>query len=285
MTYCLYCRSSGPFSTKEHVVPESLGNDDLILTGEVCDACQRYFGKEVERYVLDKTPLAFWRVLLQIRTKKGNVPACDTGQLREDKGTIPDRHAHHEDLGFTAHEDGSISVDIDDGEIIRDILQGTKTDFKMVLSPKKLHMLGRFLGKVGLGILATNDAARARDQRFDQVRRYARYGDFKGLWPLFHYTQGLLQDLKHPAIIGPDGKEHVEEVHLYSYGLLEVAGTYTLFRFNMGIDHWLICLDDPYPNPVIREAFPGTDLNLIWYEEEQWRKDRIPRSFIQTFLI
>src|SRR5438874_252658 len=113
MTCCLYCRSNGPFSTKEHVVPESLGNDDLILTGEVCDACQRYFGKEVERYVLEKTPLAFWRLFLQIPTKKRNQPTVNTGQPREDKGTIPDRHAHHDEVGFTAHEDGSVSVDID----------------------------------------------------------------------------------------------------------------------------------------------------------------------------
>jgi len=37
-----------------HVVPESLGNDRLILIGAVC---QRYFDKEVERYVPDKKPL------------------------------------------------------------------------------------------------------------------------------------------------------------------------------------------------------------------------------------
>jgi hypothetical protein len=39
---------------EEHVVPESRGNDGLILIGAVC---QRYFDKEVERYVLDKKPL------------------------------------------------------------------------------------------------------------------------------------------------------------------------------------------------------------------------------------
>ncbi|MCC6588311.1 MAG: hypothetical protein IT168_16585 [Bryobacterales bacterium] len=50
-------------------------------------------------------------------------------------------------------------------------------------------MLGRFLGKVGLGIIATDDPVRARDERFDQVRCYARFGDFTGLRPIFHYTQ------------------------------------------------------------------------------------------------
>jgi hypothetical protein len=53
-----------------------------------------------------------------------------------------------------------------------------------------------------------------------------------------------------------------------------VAGTYTLFRFNMGVDHWVVCLDDPYPHPVIREAFPGIELDLMWYSDEQWSANR-----------
>ena len=56
---CLFCKLESPATTKEHIIPESLGNDDLLLSGEVCDKCQNYFGKEVESYVLAKTPLAF----------------------------------------------------------------------------------------------------------------------------------------------------------------------------------------------------------------------------------
>jgi hypothetical protein len=276
MTSCLYCASNGPFSTKEHVIPESLGNDELILTGEVCDACQRYFGKEVERYVLDKTPLAFWRVFLHIPTKKGKLPTVDLRQTREDKGVIPDRHPHHDDAIFTAHEDGSVSVDIDEDEIVRNIVEGSKSDFKIVLTPKKLHMLGRFLGKVGLGLIATSDTQLARDQRFDPIRRYVRYGGFPELWPIFHYTQGMLENLKKTVANWPDGG--LEEVHLYSYNLLDVAGMYTLLHFNMGIDHWVICLDDPYPHPLIRGAFAGTDLQLIWYEAKQWRGSKSSQS-------
>src|SRR4051794_37695070 len=75
--------SDGSFSTREHVIPGSLGNDELVLIGEVWDACQRYFGKEVERCVLSKTPLGFWRVFLQIPTKKGKLPAVDLRQTRD----------------------------------------------------------------------------------------------------------------------------------------------------------------------------------------------------------
>jgi hypothetical protein len=75
-----------------------------VLMGEVCDVCQRYFGKEVERYVLDKTPIAVWRVLLQIPTKKGHQPSVDIRQPRKEKGTIPDRHERHDDIGFASHD-------------------------------------------------------------------------------------------------------------------------------------------------------------------------------------
>ncbi len=46
MKPCLFCELHGPLTTKEHTVPEALGNDDSVLVGEVCDACQAYLGKD-----------------------------------------------------------------------------------------------------------------------------------------------------------------------------------------------------------------------------------------------
>ena len=40
----------------------------------------------------------------------------------------------------------------------------------------------------------------------------------------------------------------------------------------MGTDNWVICLNDPYPNPVICDAFPGEMLSLIWYSREEWQQ-------------
>ena len=93
------------------------------------------------------------------------------------------------------------------------------------------------------------------------------------LWPLFHYTHGRLGDLKRRRL-EPESGDCLEDVDVYSYGLVEVAGRYTLFRFNMGVDHWVICLDDPYPDPVIREVFPGAQMHLIWYSDKQWGASR-----------
>jgi len=269
MENCLYCKGNGPFTTVEHVIPESLGNDDLLLKGSVCDFCQIYFGKEVEKYVLEKTPIGVWRTILGIPSKKRLLPSVNVSQRREEKGTFPARHQCHDNISFTHHYDGSTSVDLHNKEILQDIKNVAKHQFNLVLTPKLLHMLGRFLGKVALGILAISDGVRARDERFDSIRRYSRFGGLKKLWPIFSYTNGKIGDWRKPQLLDSTGETLVEELTLYKYGFFEVANIYTLFRFSIGVDNWVICLNDQYPNPVIRSAFPGQDLKLIWYESEK----------------
>ena len=84
----------------------------------------------------------------------------------------------------------------------------------------------------------------------------AKYGNFSRAPKLSSVTQGSLGDLKRRRV-EPESGDLLEDVDVYSYGLVEVAGTYTAFRFSMSVDHRVVCLDDPYPHPVIREAFPS----------------------------
>lgn len=261
---CIYCKSSGPFSTIEHAIPESLGNDDLLLRDCVCDACQAYFGKEVEQYVLAKTPLGVWRALIGIRGKKGKLPIVDTSQPTKTKGRLSDTHPYHDNLVYSARDDGSSSVHVVEGQALLTLLNGEKRQFNLVLTPKKLSMMSRFLGKVGIGVLATADLQMAMEVRFDALRNYARQGDVQRTWPLFHFSDEKSQSWKKPKLLGPTGDVLLEEVECYSYVFLEVAG-YTLFRFSIGTDNWVICMDDRYPSPAIRGAFPEKDLKLIWY--------------------
>ena len=148
MAECLFCRSDGPFRTVEHIIPESLGNDTDVLKGRVCDACQNYLGREVEKPALEKTPIAFWRTFLGIQTKGKKLPTVDLTPPR--KGRIPASHTLTDSIRFSAHLDGSTSVAIDQPERIRSILEGRCTDFKLVLSPFHLITLGRLFGKIGL---------------------------------------------------------------------------------------------------------------------------------------
>lgn len=269
MAQCLFCAGAGPFTTIEHIVPESLGNDDLILQGEVCDGCQRYLGKEVEKYVLEKTPIGVWRTLLGIHTKKGGLPTVDLQIDTRAKGILPEWSPHHDQLiGFTAHEDQSTSVDINDPEIVRAITSGERTHFQFVLSPKHLVQLGRFLGKIGLELLCLKNPAEARSVRYDELRTYVRRGIKREIWPLFHATIGTMHELRR---VFDDGADHLEEVLCFDYSLL-VVGEYDLFSLRVGIDQWTICMNDPYPAPVIQSAFPETPLRLVWYSRGEWQR-------------
>lgn len=268
MKKCIFCKSgTGTFTTVEHIIPESLGNDNLLLESHVCDKCQRYFGKEIEKYVLGKTPFGFWRTYLGIKTKKQEWPSVDLSQPNRQKGVLPATHPIHDNgVGFTFHDDLSISVDIDDPNIVEEILEGQRTQFRFVMTPKHLHMIGRFLCKVGIELVCLNDPDAARHHDLDLARKYARYGTFEGLWPLFHYSHGNPQDFHRVTM---DGAEQVGHIDCYSYELTECSGKYLLFRLSMGTDNWVLCLNNPYPHPVIRSAFPDHELSLIWYSKDE----------------
>lgn len=51
---CIFClRSDRTFCSTEHVIPQSLGNDELVLpVGWVCDSCNQHFGTEIEAKAL-----------------------------------------------------------------------------------------------------------------------------------------------------------------------------------------------------------------------------------------
>ncbi len=53
--YCIFCKrdSTGSCSV-EHIIPESLGNEEHVLPpGVVCGACNNYFASSIEQAVLE----------------------------------------------------------------------------------------------------------------------------------------------------------------------------------------------------------------------------------------
>lgn len=272
MKTCMFCESDGPFLKIEHIIPEALGNDNLTLKDEVCDKCNQYFGSKIENFVLGKTPFAFWRTYLGVRKKRDKLPHVDLSQPKKQKGILPSVHHLHDNfVGFTYHEDNSISVEIDDDQILKEILSETKNQFRFVFTPLVLSMMGRFLCKIGLELICSDDPEKARTEIFTQSRRFARYGEFKGLWPIFHAQSKSLQDLKHKYT---DSEGILsEDVLCYEYSLLDFKGKYTLFALTVGTDTWVVSLNDPFPTPEIQLAFPEIELKLIWYSAEQMKSD------------
>ncbi|MDD2177752.1 HNH endonuclease [Acidovorax sp. D2M1] len=73
---CIFCKQDSSTSTSvEHIIPESLGNTEHMLpVGAVCDACNNYFARKVERPVLESPVFRQLRAGMVVPNKKGRIP-------------------------------------------------------------------------------------------------------------------------------------------------------------------------------------------------------------------
>ena len=168
MARCVFCRTtSGPFSTREHVLPESLGggNSAVLPDGLFCDSCQNKFGSEIEQQALGDYPFSFFRVFLGIPTKKGKPPWFESWE-------------------------GIIRASLQPGTIGYDpapvfeqaALEGKKTQIRLLAHPLKPDMICRFLLKMGIEVVAWDNEQDVFCSKFDEARRFALTGEKTGKW-------------------------------------------------------------------------------------------------------
>jgi hypothetical protein len=83
---CLFCKQDSSRSVgREHIIPESLGNTTQVLPpGVVCDGCNNYFARKVERPFLQAAAILQLRFQQALPNKKGRVP-----KLRAVMGGLP----------------------------------------------------------------------------------------------------------------------------------------------------------------------------------------------------
>lgn len=191
---CIFCLQTGDiFNTVEHIVPESLGNTDDVLINCVCDKCQNYFGRETENYVLTKPPFGFWRTTAGTINKKGRSPFFAPSQNCKSK-YVPDFHSYTDD-GYTLYPGDNeriVEVDIANQSLFEKIKNGKNT-LNLVITPKMLIYMGRFLGKIALECWGKTYGDDVYRKDLDQIRKYVRYGTTKSIWPIM-YNQ-LLENL------------------------------------------------------------------------------------------
>jgi hypothetical protein len=159
---CLFCsRSDRAFTSEEHVLPEALGNDEMVLPpGRVCDACNNALSV-LDTELVDFPPVALLRVLYVPHTKKGRLPSADFDGVSFRK-TNPRRleiRSRDKAPEQVVQADGSVSV--------KWTFQGTR--------PIAPHRLARALFKIGLELLAYDcGPLRAFDGRYDAAREFVR---------------------------------------------------------------------------------------------------------------
>jgi hypothetical protein len=153
----------------------------VLPVGVVCDSCNNYFAREVEKPFLGHPSISLLRFHQKLVSKKGRIPTA-TGILMPrgapvllEKRPKPER--------------SSISVD-------PDVLKQTVPSVEnIILLPIGLPgptgtVLSRFLAKTALEFMATRLASYAEglayvvdEVQLDQIRNHARYGKIPA-WPV-----------------------------------------------------------------------------------------------------
>ena len=186
---CIFCKNNSDSSTSvEHIVPESLGNTEHILpSGWVCDSCNNYFSREVEKPFLDSLYGRTSRFEMQVSSKKNRIPSVQ-GFHFESKSRI--------ELFYNSDNAG-LSVGAAEGEDESRWVRSVMTDKTGTLlipqpnAPENNYITARFIGKIGFEILAQkaitipgwNDEL-VDKKELDDLRNYVRLGNPKLLWPI-----------------------------------------------------------------------------------------------------
>lgn len=164
---CIYCLSTSvDFTSEEHIFPESLGNDELVLPkGYVCDTCNNRVLSTLDSVLLGFEPIAFLQVQFVPYTKAGKLPQAKFQNVWFEK-TRP-RH-----IRMVAQDKSGLPQDrkdIGNGWVSFNVsMQGKRFD------PKSL---ARSLYKIGLGLVALSQGhEQACDSRYDEARDFILSG-------------------------------------------------------------------------------------------------------------
>jgi len=160
---CLVCRSDdGGFVSREHPLPESLGNTEITLpSGVVCDRCNNGPLAVLDQGVCEFLPVKMRRTMLGVNSKAGCVPST-----RFQGGTV--EHTGPASLRFTG--DGG-------RRIIRETFRSRDTvglEFSVGggrrMTPRYGSELSRALLKIGLELAWLDHGPMMLEGRFDHIR-------------------------------------------------------------------------------------------------------------------
>lgn len=171
---CLYCSTtSGPFISRENVLPESLGNNRSVKEGEillprgvVCDTCNHGVLSQLDQALLEFDAVSMVRVFEGVRTKKGKWVTAEMGNV-----TL--RRENENDIYVEPRDGGDATELIPDGFNLT--VQGRKR-----LTPYRIRNLTRALFKITLGLIYVDHGPTALAARFDEMRRMIMGDKFTG---------------------------------------------------------------------------------------------------------
>ncbi len=190
MKRCIFCKADSHASkTIEHIVPESLGNNEHVLpAGVVCDACNNYFSREVEKPLLDSDYFTHARFRMDVASKKGVIPSV--WGIHLGSRTI---------VGISKESDGKAVYPLNpkDASRFMESLRTSTGGSLIIPNPSEPdpYVISRFLGKVAIEVLAQRILGASVPEGLDEIidkrelddlRNYVRRGHPKKTAWAFH---------------------------------------------------------------------------------------------------
>lgn len=194
---CIFCKkASDASSSVEHIIPESLGNTVHTLPpGVVCDKCNNYFAREVEKPFLDSGVIRKLRAEQSLPKKNGKLLGLE-GVLWP---------GHPATVYFPPHGTVGLPVlDLESPGAVRALNRAARRKagagrsgiaFPGVFDPPDDHVASRLLAKMALEAFTKRGMDYGLDYEYvvdesqlDPVRNHARIGDPRVKWP-YHIRQ------------------------------------------------------------------------------------------------
>jgi hypothetical protein len=250
---CIFCKENSENSKSvEHIIPESLGNRKAILEkGIVCDSCNNYFARKIEKELLQTPFYKSLRSRYGIESKKGKIP-LDVGYL-----PITGSEIEVELNGIFDPNDTTLRFNIPKKTDFEKLQSG---EIKEVYIPvsidlEKSKIVSRFLAKVGIEVIAQRFWEGAKDvsyliseDLYNPLRNYARYGNGVKFWDYYQrriYKEveegSLRQKMYEYQIWTTEKNENALGLHLtlVLYGM-----EFTINLFEPSIDRYKIWLNE-----------------------------------------
>lgn len=185
---CIFCKAPSDSSVSvEHIIPASLGNKDHILPpGWVCDDCNNYLSREVEAPFLNSDYGQRVRAEMRILSRRGRSPAL-RGCHVESRVQI--------ELQYNKYNGHVLAIREEDSDRFVASARGRGRGnliFPASGNPELSYEMARFVGKVGLEILAArlmgvdqaNEELTSKAE-IDELRHYVRRGRPGFIWPVW----------------------------------------------------------------------------------------------------
>ena len=265
---CIFCKSDSSNSKSiEHIIPESLGNKKQILSkGIVCDSCNNYFARKIEKPVLEMPYFKSLRGRIMIENKKGKIPKISG--FTKNKDNI--------EISFSQDGSNTIEVMYEDKKALEALINHNELYIPLIPEPPQndLHV-SKFVGKIAIEAFAKRVSSAedwqndfVENDGLDELRKFVRYGKGYPIWP-YHirriydenqisYDRNLnkiIEKLNEYDFLIPDNPTIEGEIHNIDnlYFVMAIMGIeYTINLTNAGLNRYITWLSDNHNKSILQ---------------------------------